>query len=345
MIDIRSDTVTVPTREMREAIFNAEVGDDVYHEDPTINELEQYVASLLGKEAAIFVPSGTMSNQIALAAQNAPGEEVIIESDAHIFYYETAAPALLSRVMLRCIPSEKGMMPLDEIKKAIRPDVYFYPRTSMICLENTHNRHSGAIISLEYIKEVRRICDDNGLTLHLDGARLWNACVAKNITPKDYTADFDSVSVCLSKGLGAPVGSLLVGSQELIKKALKWRKILGGGMRQAGLLAAAGLYALRNNMKLLATDHENARLFAELMAEDANISINPGAVETNMAYFKYSDKIDDAALIKLCRDKGLVVSALEKNTIRAVFHFQISRDDTIKAANILKESIKDLLNT
>lgn len=344
MIDIRSDTVTTPTPEMREIIANARVGDDVYKEDPTINELEEYVADLLGKDAAIFVPSGTMSNQIALAAQNSSGEEVIIEADAHVFYYETAAPSLISRVLLRAIPSEKGMMPLEEIEKAIRPDIYFYPRTSMICLENTHNRHSGAIIEPEYIDDVRKICDDNDLKLHLDGARLWNACVAKNITPKVYSRHFDSISVCLSKGLGAPVGSLLVGSCELIKKALKWRKILGGGMRQAGILAAAGLYALKNNYKLLENDHKNAQLFAQTIDNSEFISVDIDAVETNMVYFKYSDKINDDELIKICKDKGLVIYSLDKNTIRVVFHFQVTEKQTIEAANIIVDSINYLAN-
>ncbi len=342
MIDLRSDTVTVPTPEMRQAIFDAKVGDDVYGEDPTVNELQEYVADLTGKQAALFVPSGTMGNQICIAIQTRPGDEIIVESDAHIFYYETGGPAKLSGVQARCIPSEKGMMDIGEVSDAIRPDVYYFPRSSLICIENTHNRHGGAIISLDYIKELSLIVKENGMAFHCDGARLWNACEATGISPKDYLEPFDTASVCLSKALGAPVGSLIVGTKDHIKAALKMRKILGGGMRQAGILASAGLYALMNNRRLLAESHENAKAFAKILSECEFINIIIENVETNMAVFEHDTGFNTAELEAKCRKRGVVFGALGNNRIRAVFHFQISRDEAIEAAGIIKDVACDL---
>lgn len=343
MIDLRSDTVTVPTLEMRQAIFDAKVGDDVYGEDPTVNELQEYVADLTGKEAALFVPSGTMSNQVSIAIQTRPGEEIIVESDAHIFYYETGGPGKISGVQMKCIPSEKGMMDIEEVKKAIRPDVYYFPRTSLVCLENTHNRHSGAIISLDYIKELADVVKENGLAFHCDGARLWNACAATGISPRDYLELFDTASVCLSKALGAPVGSLIVGTKDHIKAALKMRKILGGGMRQVGILASAGLYALKNNRRLLEGDHENAKVFAKDLSECEYINVFIGNVETNMVVFEHDARINTADLEEKCREKGVIFGALGNNRIRVVFHFQISRVETVKAAEYIRDAASELM--
>ena len=344
MIDLRSDTVTVPTEEMRQAIACAEVGDDVYGEDKTTNELQEYVAGLLDKEAALFVPSGTMANQIAIASQTHTGDEIIAESDSHIFYYETAGPAVISRVQVRCIPSQKGMMNPKDIESAIRTDEYYFPRTTLICLENTHNRHGGSVIELQYIREVRKIADAHGLKMHCDGARLWNACAAAGISPEEYAQPFDSVSVCLSKGLGAPVGSLIAGTAELIERAGKWRKILGGGMRQTGILASAGLHALRHHLPLLQLDNANARLFGEILRESTYIEVDLQRIETNMVVFKLNESINVSDFVGLCRTNGLLISGMGGNSIRAVFHFQVDENQAIKAANIIKFVIHKILN-
>jgi threonine aldolase len=342
MIDLRSDTLTVPTPGMREAISVAEVGDDVFGEDRTVNLLQDKVADMLGKEAAIYVPSGTMSNQIAIACHTNAGDEVIAEADAHIFYYETAAPAVISRVQINCIPSKRGAMDPTEVKRRIRHDVYYLPKTSLICIENTHNRHGGAIIPLENIQSICSIAKEAGIRTHCDGARIWNASVATGISPREYASYFDSVSVCLSKGLGAPVGSVLVGEKILIDKARKWRKILGGGMRQAGIIAAAGLYALENHYTKLSATHENARLFAAILNESQYIEINMEGVETNMAMFRIPDSIDEFEFESRCREAGVLIIPFGYQMIRAVFHFQIERHEIIKAAEIIIDVVKKL---
>ncbi|HOQ48892.1 MAG TPA: threonine aldolase family protein, partial [Candidatus Kapabacteria bacterium] len=254
MIDLRSDTLTRPDEAMRQALANAEVGDDVYGEDPTANLLQERIADYFGKEAALFVPSGTMSNQLSLKVLTSPGDEIIADADAHIFYYETAAPSIVSNVQIRTIRSQFGFPDLNDIERSIRPDIYYFPRTSVICVENTHNRHGGTIAPIEYIQQLRDLANSYNIKLHLDGARIWNAIVETGIDGTSYAKYFDTISVCLSKGLGAPVGSLLISSAEYIEKARHWRKILGGGMRQVGILAAAGLYALDNNLPRLKAD-------------------------------------------------------------------------------------------
>lgn len=343
MIDLRSDTVTVPTREMMSAIMNARVGDDVYGEDPDVNELQEYVADLFGKESALFVPSGTMSNQLCINVLTNTGDEIICEADAHIFYYETAAPSILSRVQVNTIESENGVMDINKIKEKIRPDVYYFPKTSVICLENTHNRHGGTIIPLDYIDNLGEFCKENGIKYHCDGARIWNACIATGISPKEFVKPFDTVSVCLSKGLGAPVGSLMLSSKENISKALKMRKIFGGGMRQVGILAAAGLHAVKNHFQLLEGDHNNAKLFAGNLAESEHIQIDLNTVETNIVSFKHREEIDSNDLVELCKQKGVIFHALGNNQIRIVFHFQISESNAIKAADILKDALNKLM--
>ena len=343
MIDLRSDTLTVPTKEMREYIAKAPVGDDVFSEDPSANELQEYVADLLGKESALFVPSGTMGNQISLAVLTNPGDEVIVEADSHIFYYETAAPSIIARVQLRCIPSEFGIMEIDSIENAIRSTEYYFPKTSLICIENTHNRHGGTIVPLDYIKKVNQIVEHHGLKYHCDGARLWNACAETGVSPKEYADMFDTISVCFSKGLGAPVGSVIASTKENIQLARKWRKILGGGMRQAGIIASAGLYALKNNMKLLPETHENAKTFAGILNESEYIDVNLALVHTNIVMFKYPSNLNAEQIFQECKKKGVLIIPVVNNTVRAVFHFQISHGRAIESANIIKDTIYHLI--
>jgi len=260
IIDLRSDTLTKPTPGMREAIANAKVGDDVYGEDPSINKLQKRVAELLGKETAIFVPSGTMANQISIKCHTVPGDEVICEANSHIFNYEGGSPAFLSGVQLHPLPGTYGVFSPEQIKPALRSQDSHYPQSSLITLENTHNRAGGTIFPLDTIKAIKELADFYDLRMHLDGARLWNAHVETGIPLNEYGKYFDSVSVCFSKGLGAPVGSVITGSIEFINKAHRYRKMLGGGMRQAGILAAAALYALDYHLERLADDHKRAKI-------------------------------------------------------------------------------------
>ncbi len=342
-IDLRSDTVTLPTEEMRWVIASAPVGDDVFGEDPSVNELEEYIAKLFGKESAIFVPSGTMANQIALAVSTNSGDEVIVEADSHIFYYEAAAPAILSNVQLRPIKSEKGEIDTDEIKASIRTSDIHFPRTSLICIENTHNRHGGRIISLDYIKKLEQIAGDYSLKLHCDGARVWESSAATGISLFDYAKPFDTISVALSKGLGAPSGSLLLGSKEIIARARKWRKVFGGGMRQSGLLAAAGLYAVKEHFKLLQETHKNAKTFAKKLSLSEHIDIDIGKVETNIVFFRHRARIMPGSLQEECRKNGLLLFEMGNKTVRAVFHFQISKLQANQAADIVRKSLHDLV--
>lgn len=339
---MRSDTVTKPTDEMRRVIANADVGDDVFGEDPSVNELQDYVAKLFGKEAALFVSSGVMGNQLAIKTLTNPGDEVIVENQSHIFYYETAAPSIISRVQLRPVDSDDGMPPYEIIKKAIRSSEYYFPKTTLICLENTHNRHSGAIISLDYINEIKKLALEHKIYLHCDGARIWNSCVETGIAPKDYAEPFNTLSVCLSKGLGAPVGSLLIGSKEVITKAKKWRKILGGGMRQAGILASAGLYAIKNHFHLLKQDHINAKKFSEILFDSKYIKIELSKVQTNIVYFSVSNEINSQLLLEKLKEKKILIIPMEENSFRAVFHFQINSEQAEYSAKTILETIYEL---
>lgn len=336
IIDIRSDTVTVPTEEMRKVIANAIVGDDVFGEDPTVNELEEYVADLLGKESAVFVASGVMANQISLHILTNPADEVIVEAESHIFHYEAGAPALLSGIQLKRLNSEKGILNENDIEKCIHPDNEHYPNVSLVCIENTHNRHGGTIIPIENINRIAQVVRKNNLKFHCDGARLWEASAATGINIKEFTSPFDTVSVCLSKGLGAPIGSLVVSTKENIKKARRFRKVLGGGMRQAGIIASAGLYAIKNHFPLLSETHENAKLFAEKLSESKFIEIDLSRVQTNIVIFKHSDKINSGFFENECKKNGVKIIQFGENTFRAVFHFQISKKQAIKAAEIIK---------
>ncbi len=346
MIDLRSDTVTVPTEPMRDAMARARVGDDVYGEDPTVNELQEYAAELLGKEAALFVPSGTLGNQLAIKVHTSPGNEVLVDSESHIFHYETAAPSIISGVQLHCLESNVGVMPEATVRAALRPNTYYFPETTLLCLENTHNRYGGTILPLENIRQCERVAREHGLAFHCDGARLWNACAASGISPAAYSVPFDTLSVCLSKGLGAPVGSLLVGSRKHIEKALKWRKILGAGMRQVGILAAAGLYVLHHHQALLVQDHTNARRFAETVRDSGLASIDMERVQTNLVVFSCHESIDAAvsgnAVVERCKRDGVLLSSIKAGVVRVVFHHQVSAAQTDEAAQIVVNALRAL---
>lgn len=338
IIDLRSDTITRPTPAMRAAIANAEVGDDVYSEDPTVNKLQKKVAALLGKEAALYVPSGVMANQIAIKCLTIPGDEVICDENSHIYNYEGGSPAFLSGVQLHPLPGVYGIITPEQIKPVIRPKDSHYPQTRLIELENTHNRAGGTIYPLEIIKEVRKLADFYDLKMHLDGARLWNAHIATGIPLHEYAQYFDSISVCFSKGLGAPVGSAIVGSMEVINKAHRCRKMLGGGMRQAGILAAAALYALENNVQRLADDHARAFKLASFLHGVKGVSINLEETRTNIVIADFRDYGTDAETLckKLC-EKGILCMAFSATKIRFVTHLEISDADIDRVLAVFRE--------
>ncbi len=334
-IDLRSDTVTKPSAAMRQAMANAEVGDDVFGEDPTVVKLQEKVAALLGKEKALYVPSGVMSNQLAIKAQTEPGDEIICEQDAHIFNYETAAPSLISSVQVKTLPGLRGVIRAEQLTAAMRPKVYYMPRSRMISLENTHNRSGGTIYPLGEIEKISAFARSHEMLMHLDGARLWNAWVATGIHPKEYAQHFDSVSVCFSKGLGAPVGSAVVGSAAMIERVHKWRKVFGGGMRQAGIIAAGALYALEHNVERLKEDHEKAKYFAEKISKLPKLSLDMEAVQTNIVIINTENtkRLPDDIITAL-KSKGLLVSLGSYNSIRAVMHLDVSMEHVKQAADI-----------
>jgi threonine aldolase len=336
-IDLRSDTVTKPSRPMLEAMMNAEVGDDVYSEDPTVNKLQQRVATMFGKDAALFVPTGTMGNEIAIKVHTNVGDEIIVDQDSHIFVYETGGPSLLSGVQMKTIANTNGVMNAEQIKLAIRPNAYYLPPTKLICLENTHGRSAGSVIPLKEIMKIRDLSQNENIAMHLDGARLWNACVASGVKPAEYAKYFDSVSVCFSKGLGAPIGSILVGNNEFIKSAHRYRKIFGGGMRQAGVLAAAALYSLDHNIDRLKEDHEKATYFASVLSGLKQLKINSSEVQTNMviADIQMTGKTQ-AEVLNLLKTKGVLLTTERNSSIRAVMHLDVSMDEVKQAANVFQ---------
>ncbi|MBD3668423.1 MAG: low-specificity L-threonine aldolase [Kangiella sp.] len=322
MIDLRSDTVTVPSEEMRRAMSTAAVGDDVFHDDPTVNRLEAMMADMTGKEAALFVPSGTMSNLVALLAHCQRGEEYIVGQGYHTYLYEAGGAPVLGSVVPQPIAVERdGTVDFAKIEAVIKKDDYHFARSKLLCLENTHN---GKVISLEYMKSAFDFAKSKDLSVHLDGARAFNAITELGCELHELTQYADSVSICLSKGLGAPVGSVLCGSKELIKWARRWRKMVGGGMRQAGILAAAGIYALQNNVKRLAEDHRHAKQLAQRLQGIEELSINQDLVQTNMLFVK--TRMDTAeSLAKFLKDKGITIIPAE--TMRWVMHLNISDAD------------------
>ncbi len=339
IIDLRSDTVTLPTQAMREAMYKAEVGDDVFGEDPTVNRLERMAAERVGKEAAMYVPSGTMGNLVCTLTHCGRGDEVILGDKSHIFLNEAGGMAALGGIQPRTIPNQSdGTMWLDDIKQAIRGNNIHYPRTRLICLESTHNYCSGSPLSAEYIDSVAALAEKYGLSVHLDGARIFNAAVALGVDVKELTRSVDSLSFCLSKGLSAPVGSVVCGSSEFIAKARRNRKILGGGMRQAGIIAAAGIVALEQMADRLEEDHNNARRLAEGISRIDGLSIDLSNVRTNIVFFDMvSNKLTSEEFIKRLADKGIkTLSLVRPNRFRMVTHCGIDSQDidvTIEALN------------
>ena len=325
---------------MRQAMANADVGDDVFGEDPTILALQEKVAALLGKEKALYVPSGVMGNQLSIKAQTEPGDEIICEQDAHIFNYETAGPSLISSVQVKTIPGVRGVIHAEQLTAAMRPKVYYMPRSRMICLENTHNRSGGTIYPLDEIKRIFAFARSHEMVMHLDGARLWNASVATGIHPKEYAKYFDSVSVCFSKGLGAPVGSAVAGTVEMIERVHKWRKVYGGGMRQAGIIAAGALYALEHNVERLKEDHEKATFFAEKISLLPKLSIDMETVQTNIIIINIEKSgMQPDEIIALLKSKGVLVTLGSYNSIRAVMHLDVSMEQVQQAVGIFKTTL------
>jgi threonine aldolase len=336
-IDLRSDTVTRPSQQMRKAMYEAEVGDDVFKEDPSVNRLQEYAAELLGKEAALFVPSGVMGNQICLNILTSPGDEVICERDSHIFNYESGSPAALSGIQLYPLDGKNGVISAEQVEPVIRPlSAYYMPRTKVIEIENTHNRAGGTVYPLEKQIELKKLAEKYNLYFHLDGARIWNASAASGISLKKYAEYTDTISCCLSKGLGAPVGSLIAGTTEMIKEAFRVRKAWGGGMRQAGILAAAGLFALKNNIERLVEDHQKAKRLAEVIQENKNLEININSVQTNILIFKPLKMTVEESLLK-CKEKGLLLSVGKIDSLRAITHLDVSDTEIELSVKILNE--------
>lgn len=319
-INLVSDTVTKPTVEMLHFMFKAEVGDDVYKQDPTVNELEDLVADLFGMEAALFFPSGTMANQTAIKLHTQPGEQVICDKYAHIYHYEGGGASFNSGVSCCLLDGNRGMITAEMVKDAINdPEFYHAPKTSLVSVENTTNKGGGACYELEDLRKIKQVCVDNDLKFHLDGARIWNALITKKQHPKQFGELFDTISVCLSKGLGAPIGSVLIGTKADMKRALRIRKIFGGGMRQSGYLAAAGLYALQNNISKLENDHKRARELGEVLSRlDWIGKVEP--VETNILIFSLKQGLDDKLVIEKLRQKNIVISSMGHGKLRIVTH-------------------------
>jgi len=338
MIDLRSDTVTRPSQEMRKAIADAEVGDDVYHDDPTVNRLERTVAEMLGTQDAVFVPTGTMSNQIALRVHTEPGDTVVVHSAAHIVRHELGGAAHNSGVTLAPIDGPNGTFTAGQLTDAVPnphpalPSHLFDPVT-LVCLENTHNDSGGTVWDVDETQDVLGAARGLGLKSHLDGARLWNASAASGTDLTELAAGFDTVNVCFSKGLGAPVGSALAGSLATIERARRFKQIFGGGFRQAGLLAAGALYALEHNRARLVDDHANARFFAEGVNESDEIDVDLGSVQTNLVYFEVADA---GALVDTCLGEGVSMLAVGRTTVRAVFHMDVSGHDAARAVEVVK---------
>jgi threonine aldolase len=337
-IDLRSDTVTKPTPAMRKAIAEAEVGDDVFGEDPTVNALQEKVAKLLGKEAAIFVPTGTMANQLAIKSHTQPGDEVIIEATSHLYNFEGGAGAALSGVQFYCLRGIRGILDVSQIEEAIRPVDHHFAVTRLICLENTHNRGGGSIYPIEKMVEIYRLAKSKELLVHLDGARLWNSSVATGIRLREYAQCADSVSVCLSKGLGAPIGSLVTGSKTFIDRAHRFRKMFGGGMRQAGIIAAAGIYALDHHIERLKEDHQNAKRLALGLKKLKGVSIDPEQVETNIIIFNIVEPgMTAPQMAEAMKKNGVLIHPISKTQIRLVTHLDVSSEDIEKALKAFKK--------
>ena len=335
LIDFRSDTVTKPSKEMLDYMFQAEVGDDVYGEDPTVNTLEEYASEFFGKEAALFCTSGTQSNQIGLQLHLTPGGEVICHSDSHIYRYEGGGIAKNSGASVKLLDGNYGRLKLDQIKSAINPDDIHLPVTQLVSLEDTANKGGGAVYDFNEIVEISDYCKSIQLPLHLDGARMMNALMVNGVDPKEYASKFDTISLCLSKGLGAPIGSVLVGTKSQIKQARRIRKSMGGGMRQAGYIAAAGLFAMKNNVNRLVEDHRNASFLGEAIKDmDWVKRIYP--VQTNIVIVELNFPEKQMEIIHLLKDNGVLCNAFGPTAIRFVTHLDLKSDHIERAVDILK---------
>ena len=337
LIDLRSDTITKPSPEMRRAIAEAEVGDDVFGDDPTVRQLERRVAEILGKEAAVYVASGTMANQVAVRSHTEPGNEIIADENAHIYYYEAGGTAALSGVIFRLLQGKRGIFSASDLEAALRPTDQHFAPTRLVCLENTHNRGGGSVWPLETTAEVAALARERGLRLHLDGARIWNATAATGISEAEYASHFDSISVCFSKGLGAPVGSALAGDAAFIERARRFRKQFGGGMRQAGLIAAGALYALEHNRQRLADDHANAQALAQGLTEIPGIELDVSEVETNLVFFRPLGDASAPEFAERCDRAGVRMLALGPDMIRAVTNLMVAKEDIPQALKIIRE--------
>ncbi len=340
-LDFRSDTVTRPTREMRAAMAQAPVGDDVFGEDPTVNRLQQRVAEMLGKEAALYVPSGTMSNLVGVRLHCKPGDEMICEAGCHVYQYEQAGYAQLSGVAARPVEGRFGVLRIEQLEGLVRPDNPHFVRTRLMCLENTHNRGGGRIQPYETVEAICRWARSAGLATHLDGARLFNAVVATGIPAPQWTQHFDTVSVCFSKGLGAPVGSAVAGPRGLIAQAVRHRKVLGGGMRQAGVIAAGALYALEHHVERLADDHANAQRLAEGIRQIDGLVLEPETVDTNIVFFRVDPAWAAAPQFSNeLKKRGLLMNATGPTKLRAVTHLDVDADDVRQAIGILQDAAR-----
>jgi len=337
-VDLRSDTVTQPTSEMRKIMSSAIVGDDVLGDDSTVNELQEYIARILGKEAALFVPSGTMSNAIAIKSQTKPGDEIVTHKKSHIYLYEGGGYASLAGCSVSLVGGDKGLMSPEDVKSAIRKSEgsqSHYPNCSLICVENTANMGGGSLYPIDVLDSICQIAHDNNCRAHLDGARLFNATVASNISPDRMVKNFDTISICLSKGLGSPVGSLLVGDSETIAEAHRWRKIFGGGMRQSGILAAAGLYALKNNIDRLHEDHSRAFKLAKSVNSMNGFEVDISSVQSNMAYITCQNKSASTVVSEL-GNLGIDVLSINEDVVRAVTHLHITDEDISRTIDAFK---------
>lgn len=337
MIDLRSDTVTRPTPDMRRAMAEAQVGDAVFGDDPTVQALEARTAEILGKEAALYMPSGTMTNQVAIRTHTESGDEVLMDVAAHLYVYEVGAPAALSGVTCKLLPGQRGVFTAADVKAALRSYNVHYPPTKLVCVENTHNVGGGAVWPLQSVAEVSEAARQAGLRVHMDGARLWNASVASGVSEGEYARHFDSVSVCFSKGLGAPVGSALAGSRDFIERARRFRKQFGGGMRQAGIIAAGALYALEHHRARLAEDHANARRLAEGIADLPGIKVNPAEIETNILFWEVTQGSAQTLADRL-KAAGVWVTA-RGTRIRAVTHLDVNADQIEQTIRIIRETV------
>ncbi len=336
-IDIRSDTVTRPTPGMLKFMFNAKVGDDVFNEDPTIKELEKKAAAIFGKESGLYCPSGTMTNQIGIKVHTQPGDELLCDVTAHVYNYEGGGISFNSGVQAKLIPGDNGRFTAKQVEQSLHPEADWLPRTSLVTIENTSNRGGGTYYQIKNVKEISQVCGKNKLNLHLDGARIFNALTETGESPKEYGKVCDSISICLSKGLGAPVGSVLLGSSEFISKARRVRKLFGGGMRQAGYLAAAGIYALDNNIKRLKEDHQRAKHIAKVLMSKSYVT-NMLPVETNIIIFSLHKSMPAEKFTNVLKKDNILVSTMGNNALRIVTHL----DFNDKMLKIVENSLKKI---